>query len=129
MNQGNKGYIALMSAIVVSAILLVVTVTLSYTAFFARYNIIDNEYKERSVTLAESCVDMALLKLPNDPGYTGSSTVVIGSDSCTIRPLYASGSQIIIETRAGFQNAYTNLRIAATPATLAVTSWQEIPKF
>ena len=127
--HGQEGYIALISAIIISSILLVVTVTLSYTAFFARYNILDSEYKERSASLAEACADVALLKLANNSGYAGNVAVAIGTDFCSIRLLFSSGTQTIVDTQASFQNAYTNLRLGVATSTLTVMSWEEIPKF
>jgi len=123
------GFIALMSAITVSAVLMIITVTLSYSGFLARYNILSSEYKERSAALAEACVDLAILKLADDSGYAGNETISVGSDSCLIRPMTVSGSQKVIETQAIFQEAYTNLRVAVDDTTLAVASWEELANF
>ena len=128
-NSLESGFIALMSAIIVSAVILVVTVTLSYSSFFTRYNLLDSEFKDRSAALAEGCVDMALLKLAVDPSYSGNETVNIGSESCQIRPVLTSGSNKIIETQASFQNAFTNLRVTIDQNTFVVVSWAEIPHF
>lgn len=128
-NSTCAGFIALMSAIIVSAVILVVTVTLSYSSFFTRYNLLDSEFKERSGALAEGCVDAALLKLAGDPSYSGNETANIGSETCQIRLILISGTNKIIETRASFQNAFTNLRVTVDQNTLAVISWIEIPHF
>lgn len=128
-NSPNNGFIALISAIIISAVLMIVTITLSYSSFFVRYNLLDSEYKERSSALAEGCVDAALLKLANDFNYLGNETITIGGEPCTIRGLQPSGSNKIIETHAGFQNANTNLSVVVDPSTLGVVSWQEVPHF
>lgn len=129
----NKGFIALISAIVISMALLVVTVTLSYSSFFSRYTMLESEYKERSSALAEGCVASALLKLAGNSSYIGGETITIGSDICSIRTISVSGSNKIIETQASFPNtnskAYTDLRVAVDIDTLVVASWQEIPSF
>ncbi|MBI2035965.1 MAG: hypothetical protein HYT12_04800 [Candidatus Liptonbacteria bacterium] len=124
----NRGYIALISSIVIALLLLMVTLTLNYTGFFARYNILFSEYKERSVTLAEACANLALLELANNAGYSGGETISLGTDSCLIRPII-SGDPVIIETQAIFQNSYTNLRINADQANLDIVSWEEVPNF
>lgn len=128
----NRGFIALVSAIIISVVLLVFTATLSYSLFFARYVILESEYKERSLALAEGCVDVALLKLANDPNYTGNELVTIGSDICTIRAIGGSSNKVI-ETQAIFPQsntgAYTDLRVTVDPNTLAVISWNEIASF
>lgn len=128
-NTDQDGFIALTSAIIVSAVLLIVTVTLSYSGFLARFNILSSEYKERSAALAEACVDLAILKLADDSGYPGNETISVGSDSCLIRPMQVSGSEKIIETQAIFQEAYTNLRVFVDGTTLEITDWEELANF
>lgn len=130
--KSGAGFIALMSAIIISAILLIITVSLSYSSFFARYAILESEYKERSSALAEGNVDAALLKLASDPNYTGTETVIIGGASYTYRVM-DSGSYKIIETQGKFpdniNSAYTALRVSVDAGTLAVISWVEVPHF
>ena len=121
----DKGFIALITAIAISLILLVITVTLNQSGFLTRSTLLDSEYKERSSALAEACVDVALLKLVNDPSYLGSETITIGSDSCDIRPITLP----TIETRAVFQQAATNLEVVIDPSDLSVVSWNEVPSF
>ena len=57
---GQDGYIALISVIIISLLLITVITALSTINYFSRYNILENEYKERSSGLAEGCVDYAL---------------------------------------------------------------------
>ena len=59
----NKGFVALMSAIIISVILLLIITNLSLTAFYSRSDVLDSELKDRSSALAEACVDTAILKL------------------------------------------------------------------
>lgn len=132
----NNGFIALISAIIISVILLLILTNLSLTGFYDRSNILDSELKERSSALAEACVDTAILKLANDISYipspafnfvteTGGEPVSINSDQCTIVSVDTSGSHI--KTQAKFNNAYTNFRIIINTTTFAVQSWEECP--
>ncbi|MDO8537147.1 MAG: hypothetical protein Q7R94_02790, partial [bacterium] len=57
------GYIAIMSALIISIIISIVLVSLGQSAFFNRINISDAHLKGKSRSLAEACVDTALLKL------------------------------------------------------------------
>lgn len=124
-----QGFIALISAIVISAILLIVAITMSYSAFFVRYAILDSEYKNRSSALAEGCVDSALLKLANGSVPASNEIIIIGSDpddKCTIISVDQSGGYTI-KTQAIFRYSFTNL-VITTDANLAVLSWEEVPK-
>lgn len=117
----HRGFIALMSVIIISAILLVVILGGNLIGFYSRFNVLDAESKARSSALADACADILLFQL-----YSGATivpgTIAVGSDTCKIVTA-TSPYQI----QAIFNNAYTNLRITVDPSTLAVTSWQETP--
>ena len=120
------GFVALITAIILSAILLIITTTLNQTSFFTRSNLLDSEYKERSAGLAEACIDIARLKLANDPRYSGSEpSIPIGTNSCEIRPIVGN----TIETKAVYNSAVTNLRVVINPADISVVSWEEVSSF
>ena len=125
--KNQSGYIALISAIVISVVLMAVTFALSFSGYFARFNILDSEYKERSVALAEACADTALLRLALNPGYAGNETLTLGADSCFIRGITLAGGQFTIYTKAIFQKINTNLKIFAASSDLSIISWEEIP--
>lgn len=123
----NSGFIALMSAIIISVILLLIATNLSLTGFYGRSNILDYELKERSSALAEACVDTALLKLANNPSYGGSEFVnvdKVGGNDCTIKPVVGD----IIQVQGYYNNIYfTNLEIEFDPSDISVTRWEEKP--
>ena len=125
----NNGFIALISVIVVSAILLLIAVTLSFSQFYDRYNILESEYKERSASLAEACVDSALLELANNINYLGDATTTIGANKCYVGNVTTSGPNKIFKTRATYQNSYTDLKIVIDSSTFSIQSWEEIPNF
>jgi hypothetical protein len=127
--QRSGGFTALISVIIISAVLLLISSTLSLTGFSGRLNILDSEYKERSLGLAEACMDVALLNLTKDPTYTGGTNINVATNNCEIRSLNPVLNPIIIETRAIFQNAVTNLRVRVNRSDLTIISWQEIPNF
>ncbi|MDO8618385.1 MAG: hypothetical protein Q7R49_00405, partial [Candidatus Daviesbacteria bacterium] len=132
-NPINKqdGFIALISAIIISLLLLTITVVLNFSAFFGRFNVLDSEFKETSVGLAEACVDVAMLELEKNPAYTGSASIDIDSvRKCKVRLVYNSGSFKVIETQAEYNRSFTNLRVKVTiPPGVTVSSWEELPNF
>lgn len=135
MNQSsNGGYIAIVSAIVISVLILAVTLTLGFTGFFGRFNILDAESKERSSALAEACADNAILKLSNDKDYVlvaADHTIAVGTDTCNIvsfSPNPPRIGSITIKTQAIVNKAYTNL-IVVVDSSFNIVSWQEAPTF
>lgn len=128
MKQG--GYIALMSAIIISVILLGLTFTLSFRGFFGRFNILDSEFKERSLGLAEACAERALLRLATIPKYAGNETLTIDGESCQIYPVksnFPAINQYTIETKAVLGQTVSNIRIVAATSSFSIISWEEIP--
>ena len=123
--EKDSGFVALITAIILSFILIITTATLNQTSFLARGMLLASEYKERSAALAEACVDVARLKLVNNASYGGNETISIGSGDCDIRPITAN----IIETRAEYQKAFTNLKVVVSSSSLSVISWDELVSF
>lgn len=125
----SRGFIALMSAIIISSILLLVAVGGSLTGFYTRTNIVDTELKERSLAAADSCVDRALVALAQDQQYAGKKTHVLnGLDRCTISTLFNSGTHIDFTVQAtSSAMAVTNLKISYSTSTVSVLEWLEVP--
>lgn len=130
-SNSNGGFVALMTAIILIAILLIVTITLNQTSFFTRGILLDSEYKERSSALAEACVDVARLKLANNILYKPINEIVpIGDRECVIRSItdHPTAGQKIIETRATSSESVTNLKVTVEPQVedIKIVSWEEI---
>ena len=130
-----SGYMALISAIIISVLLITISIVLSTSSFFSRFNVADGEYKKRSSNLAEACVDSALGKLAQNSLYApapGGDIVSVGSDACTIFSVTTAGGQTTIKTKAAFpaslpQSAVTNLQIIVDSDSFSLISWQELP--
>ncbi len=123
------GYIALISVLIISAMLVVMATGISATSFFLRFNILDSEYKQRSSFLAEGCQNVVLFNLSKDINYTSTDNINIGSDSCKIflvQHNFPSAGQITIQTKAVVQNAATNLQIVVD-TNLNLISREELP--
>lgn len=125
----NSGYIALISSIIISILLLGITLAISSTGYFSRFDILKTEFKKRSSALAEACVDTALLKLAQNQSYNGNENIGVGNDQCSILTIETASGQKIIKTKAVFQNAVTNLKITIDSADLSVIYWEELANF
>lgn len=127
--KNNSGFMALISTIIISAVLLIVAVSLSLSGFYTRSNILDSELKEKSFFLAEGCFDVALAKLSEDLLYNPSNeTISLGVEECEIVSVDTSGSHI--KTQAKVNNAYTtNLRITIDTSDFSIESFEECGNF
>jgi|SRR3989344_3599404 len=122
--QRNEGFAALITAIVLSLVLIIVTVTLNRSGFFARSAILEAEYKEMSSALAEACVDIAMLRIATTPGYSVTNDpIAIGDETCTIDSVAGDN----IQTSADVNGSVTRFEVIVDLSDdLAVISWNEI---
>lgn len=125
----NEGMIALMSAIILSVILLMLAVTLSFTGLNNRFNVLDSEVKEYSSTLADACIDVALLGFAQNSSYAGNINTIVGGDTCYVGPVTTIGSQKIFKTRGIHSNFYTNLKVVIDATNFSVISVEEVLVF
>ncbi len=117
------GYIALISAIIISFILISLTFTVSASGYFSRANVSNIEYKRVSLGLAESCANAALLKVAQNFYYVppvGGEIISVGSETCTIKTASstapdATGRKLVyITTQAQYRGAWSNVKVTAS---------------
>lgn len=138
INRHNQnGFVALVSVIIIFAVLIILVGITSTTSFYTRFNVLDYENKKVSVALAEACANTAMVNLARDPANyppaippAGEQITVDAAKTCRICPM-SSGSPYTIITRARHNSAYTNLEITGTltSSNFSVSSWAEQPTY
>ncbi len=124
-----RGFIALISVIVVSFVLIIAVVTLGMRGMTGRFYLLDVERKQISQALAESCVTIGILKIAVDPDYSATNvTAQVGSDTCTIvsvTPNTPVSTQATIVARGVKDGATTNLKVVVDEVSATAVSWLE----
>lgn len=123
VSEDQKGYIALITAILISISLLILTMAVSFEGYFSRFTVLESDHKEKSMYLAEACVQTAILKLAQDSGYTGGEMIPVGDDECRIVP-GTGGNTILVQ--ASSSEAYTNLEVEVGSDS-NIVRWEEVP--
>lgn len=121
------GYIAITSAVIISILILVITLALSFLTFSSRFNISDSERKERNKALAEACVELAVLRLAQSAAYAGNEDILVGNEKCSILPIETNGEQKTIKTKAAVSGLAANLKVVINVSDFSVVSWEELP--
>lgn len=125
MKNEHSGFIALLSVVIISTILLVVTTILSFSSFFTRFTVLESEYKARSKTTSEACLNIALLRIAKK--ITPEGTIHLSDvDTCTIQSVTTINNQKIIRIQSIFEDSYTNIEVAADSDTFSIISWKEL---
>jgi hypothetical protein len=128
-DTATSGFIALISILIVSAVLLATTLGLAQFGLANRFFIMHLEQKAASKNLAEGCVQMARIQAYNDPSYTDSlKDVDIAEKTCTIHSVTNSGSATTIKARATEGESISNLCVVVNNTDGSFTSWKEVPK-
>lgn len=126
----HRGFIALISTIIIAAVLLVLMVSTATTTFKSRFAVLDAELKEVSRGLAEACVETAILKYAQDDTYpmsgTFPDTVPVGSRECVIKEVDTNG---VIKAQGEINNIYTNLLVDFDTNDFSIESWEEVSSF
>ncbi len=123
-----RGFIALMSAILIASVLFVVVASSSLLGFYTRRIIADGELKARSRAAADACGDIAFIALTKDLAYPGQEVHALNAlDSCFVGSVVTFGAQKSFTIQAtSSTRAVTNLQIIYIPKTQTVTSWIEV---
>jgi len=138
--NNQQGFVALMSIILIAAILIVLVAVVSISSFYTRFNVLDYENKKVSVGLAESCATIAMVNLAKDAttfkntvnASASGYPVTVGSNSCKICTIVGTGTgPYTVLSRGAYGingKAYTNLQVigSLTASNFNVASWNEI---
>ncbi len=71
--NSNRGYIALITVVVVMAVLLIIGSVVAGAGYFGRFSQLEYESKGVSLGLAEACVNAAFLDIAKDPSINNSA--------------------------------------------------------
>lgn len=115
MNK-NGGYITLMSAIIISATLMMIMLDQSFSGFYARFSVLNHEKKTASFYLAMSCAQKVGLLLVEDENYAGKETIETTDGECEVSEIGYDDLDLVFEISAHVGNThaaatYLNVKI------------------
>lgn len=125
----SAGYVGIISALIISAIIIIVIMTVGQVSFLSRVAISDTHLKGKSRALAEACVDYALLRLTSNASYAGNETITVASDTCRVVSIVASSTGRVISAQGKFQSAVTDIQAIVASATVSIVGWKEVRSF
>ena len=136
--DSERGFIALMSTVVISAILIVIMASVGRSSFYARFDSLRTYEKRSAEALAESCMNVALLALAtsSDPAHYSPTNqkVFIGLDAqrrpldCVIKDVIHAGTRATIDAYASSYSSYDTVSTAVSLSpSIQISSWGESP--
>jgi hypothetical protein len=147
--QKKKGFVALLSAIIIAALLVGLSLTVSNSEFAAESSVLDSELKKTSAYLADSCADSALYNISHEYTYTvpvHGQDITVASNTCSIVSIMygtentSTHSKLAtIQVSATYRTVQTRETIIAqihnpsyskallTDRDITIVSWTELP--
>jgi hypothetical protein len=131
LRKEQNGFIALMSVIIVSMVLLLMVTTANFTGLYLRFGMLDTELKARSEAAADACVDQGLLWMAENKNisFPGTSIILNATDQCSIGEIATSSDangHTLFTVQATSSSAVTNLQMTVDRSTLTIISRQEL---
>jgi hypothetical protein len=128
-----KGFIALISVLMLSVVLLAAVISLAQYGITSRYALLHLEHKTVTLTRAQACVEVARIAVVNDPFFeTTNKEVVIDDATCILEEVFANtpaSGFSRIEATARLQGATTNVRAEINTNSGDVVRFEEVPNF
>ena len=127
------GYVAIITAIIISAVLIQTVIFAGTEGLFLRTNMLDAESKARSRSLSEGCLQKALLSLAQDESYRldpPGEEIDLGDDNtCRIYSVLdgSSSGTVVIMGQSVVHNSYTNLSLTVNTSDFSTVEFQELP--
>jgi hypothetical protein len=131
--SNERGLIALISVLIITAIAIGVSTSSALSGVSASQMILKRVKSDEALALATSCAEEALLRLKNNFTYTLAmrESISFGSDgSCDI--VSVSGiteKEIRTEAVRGLQLRRVKIFVSRPGANLVIDSWQEVADF
>lgn len=132
MKQNHTGIIALMTVLLMGAILLLVTIGISLRSRISGNMTIDQQLSAESMRLATSCMEYALLQLSTDTDYAGDETLTVGTESCIIEPVETPADQMRTVKTSGTVDGFVQrikVEITDVRSPMVIGSWEKVGSF
>lgn len=128
-----QGFVSVVGAIIISAMLLFMVAASSFGSIFSRSNILDADLKARSIGAADACVDIALGQFALDPYYTSGTYSLNALDECRVGKVVSdspnTGERTFWVQATSSDAAVTSLKVVINMNDLSVVSWEEEANF
>lgn len=126
-----RGYIALLSVIIVGAIGTAIMLSVMLSGINASKTDIALQQAGNAKVAASSCGEEALQKILETSTTSSSGNLVIGSSTCSYTIISQSGQNIVINStgKTGTVTSKVKIVVATTSPSILLSSWQEVGDF
>lgn len=127
----NKGYIALISILIISAVLLLVAVSSGLLSISEANIGLEKGQGSEAFYLATACAEEGLEKIRESSSFSGYGNLAIGEESCSYAVEKLEGQNRIITASGTVQDASGKIKITVDQVlpSIHIASWREVADF
>lgn len=126
----NKGYIALISILIISAIVVLIATSFSLISISESDLSLTENQSWKSFYLASACAEEALQKIKESASFEGSSNLSFGGDSCGYQVIKLADENRLILASSTINGMIKKVRITLDKISpINITSWQQVADF
>jgi len=128
---GNRGYVMLLSVLVVGAVAIAVAVSLVLLGVDFSRSGFAIEQSSAAKGLANACAETALEQIRESPSFSGVATLALGDGTCTYTVIVGSGQNRTVNASGTVGTVVRKVKITLDTITpkINITSWQEVADF
>jgi len=130
--KNQKGFIALISVLIVGAVVLVVSIGVSLRSVGESNMSLGEQESHRALALANLCAEQALMKLESSLNYGGNESIIIGDESCDILTVGGAGNLARTVKTLSAVSGYTRrikVEVSRISPTMQISSWESVGSF
>lgn len=126
-----QGFIALMTILIISGILILMSIYFSQSEVLVSGLYLKEKGSSQALANAEACAETALDKFLASPSYNGNETITLDNGSCQILALEHQGDTKIFKTTGTFGDFTKRIKVEfkRTGQKIELFSWQEVADF
>ncbi len=123
-----RGYVTLLSVIIVGAVAIAVTVSILLTGTITTQNSLMFIQSNQAQALSHACAEEGLQKIREQTYFSGTGGLTFGSGTCTYNVVNLGGTDrnIVTEGKVGDVVRREFVNITNINPTIDVVSWQEV---
>ena len=124
----NKGYITLLSVLVVGVVGMSITVSIILLGLGSSRSSFNYQQMHQAKSLANACTEEGLEKIREASSFAGNGNLTLGQGSCTYSVVNTGGNNRTVNAAgtAGTTIRKTSVNITAISPLIIISSWQEI---
>ncbi len=129
LNKNKNGYIALITVIIISAVVLILILSLTFASLSEKQTIISHNRSLKNYYLANACANYAILQLQKNLDYQGQETINIDEYNCQIESVFGKGNtnrSFITSSQINDQKKVLKVELDQVKPLTIIKSWGEL---